>query len=120
MRNLHLLDAYRVTVPSLVEAFGGSGDHTCGAFVIPSCIDRGALRVIASTWEDWEHVSCSRKNRCPNWIEMSQVHRTFFADEEACMQLHVPVKEHINCHPYTLHIWRPTKLELPRPPAIQV
>jgi hypothetical protein len=33
------------------------------------------------------------------------------------MQLHVPVSDHINRHPYTLHLWRPHALEIPRPPA---
>jgi hypothetical protein len=32
------------------------------------------------------------------------------------MQVHVPASEHINIHPYTLHLWRPLLLEIPRPP----
>ena len=33
------------------------------------------------------------------------------------MQLHLPVKEHINYHPYCLHIWRPLlQVKIPRPP----
>jgi hypothetical protein len=36
------------------------------------------------------------------------------------MQLHVAVKEHINCHPYCLHIWRPHDQVIPLPPSIMV
>ncbi len=121
MRNLYLLDRYRLTGRDLPKHWRGfSGDETCGAFVIPSPIDRGALRVIASSDCGWEHVSVSRANRCPNWTEMSHVKALFFAEDETVMQLHVPASDHVNDHPYCLHLWRPTTQEIPRPPAWMV
>lgn len=78
------------------------------------------LRVIASSGEGWDHVSVSLPGRCPNWPEMEYVKRLFFKDSEAAMQLHVPPDDHINCHPNCLHLWRPLKGEIPRPPAILV
>ena len=36
------------------------------------------------------------------------------------MQLHVPVAEHLNAHPYCLHIWRPHDQVIPKPPAVFV
>jgi hypothetical protein len=120
MRNLRLLDAYRVTAGDLVRYWGWAGDETCGAFAVPSPIDKVLLAVIASSGEGWDHVSVSRANRCPNWPEMEHVKRLFFKDDEAAMQLHVPVKEHINCHPYCLHIWRPHGVEIPLPPPVLV
>lgn len=63
----------------------------------------------------WEHVSVSRKNRCPNWAEMSFIKEMFFRDDETAMQLHVPRSDHVNDHPYCLHLWRPTSQEIPRP-----
>lgn len=68
----------------------------------------------------WDHVSVSTKHRCPNWDEMCFIKEIFFDDEEAVMQFHPPKSEYINCHPYTLHMWRPTQEEIPKPPSILV
>jgi hypothetical protein len=107
MRNLHLLDSYRMTGPDIISLFGTIGDHTCGAFVVPSPVDKRPLKVIASSAYGWDHVSVSRVNRCPNWPEMDYVKRLFFEKHEVAMQLHVAEKDHINCHPFCLHLWRP-------------
>lgn len=121
MRNLHLLDAYRLTGRDLPPHFRGySGDHTCGAFLIPSPIDKALIKIMASSDGGWEHVSASRQNRCPNWTEMSHVKSLFFGKNETVMQLHVPASDHVNDHPYCLHLWRPTTQEIPRPPAWMV
>lgn len=120
MRNLRLLDAYRDVSPSVIALYGDAGDETCGAFLVPSPIDGGAIRIVASSGEGWDHVSASRHNRCPNWPEMEHVKRLFFRDNETAMQLHVPPSEHINCHPYCLHMWRPHAVEIPKPPSIMV
>jgi hypothetical protein len=120
MRNLHLLDIYRDTSKAVRAMYGSIGDHTCGAFLVPSPIDTAPMRVIASADMEWDHVSVSRTNRCPNWIEMEHVKRMFFADDETAMQLHVPVKDHINVHPHCLHLWRPQAAAIPMPPSITV
>jgi hypothetical protein len=121
MRNLKLLDAYRLTDRDLPKHFRGfDGDETCGAFVVPSPIDKGPIRVIASSDFGWEHVSVSRRNRTPNWTEMSHIKGLFYKDDETVMELHVPKSDHINEHPYCLHLWRPTHQEIPRPPAFMV
>ncbi len=91
-----------------------------GAFVIPGPCGRD-LRVIASSGDEslgilWEHVSVSLPNRCPNWPEMDFIKRLFWDDEEAVMQLHPPRSRWINNHPYCLHMWRPTKEQIPLPP----
>lgn len=121
MKILYLLDAYRITDPKALELYGGwSGDATTGAFLIPSTIDRQPIIVIATSGEGWDHVSVSRRNRCPNWQEMEQIATLFFKEDEVAMQLHVPAAEHINNHPYCLHWWRPLRRDIPRPPAIFV
>lgn len=120
MRNLDLLNAYRRTGPEIYRMWGFVGDETCGAFEVPSCTDRAPLMVIASGGEGWDHVSVSRKNRCPNWPEMELVKRLFFRDAETAMQLHVPPSDHINNHPHCLRLWRPQDAEIPRPPSIMV
>jgi hypothetical protein len=47
---------------------------------------------------------------------MEYVKRAFFKDDETAMQLHVPPTQHINNHPYVLHLWRPVKVAIPMPP----
>ena len=116
MKDLHELDAYRRKGPRVMQAFGSVGDGTCGVFDLFCPRTTARLMCIASTGEGWDHVSVSLPNRCPNWIEMDHVKRAFFEDDETAMQLHVPVADHINVHPYTLHLWRPHAAEIPLPP----
>jgi hypothetical protein len=121
MRNLHLLDMYRLRGSRLPARFRAyEGDDTCGAFVVKSPIDKADLVVMASSDFGWEHVSVSRRNRCPNWAEMSYVKGLFFKNDETVMQLHVPSSDHINDHPNCLHLWRCLDREIPRPPAWMV
>lgn len=120
MRNLHLLDACRRTDRFVRARFGGIGDHETGVFEVPSPIDHQPMLVIASAGAGWDHVSVSRRNRCPNWIEMSTIKALFFRDDETVMQLHVPTTEHVNDHPNCLHLWRPQKADIPRPPGWMV
>ena len=92
------------------------GDRYNGCFVIPS---RRTV-IVVSNGEGWEHVSISMGDRCPTWGEMEEYKRKLWAPEDTVMQLHVPVSEHISCHPYCLHLWRPTDREIPRPPSVFV
>jgi hypothetical protein len=70
--------------------------------------------------EGWEHVSISTRHRTPNWGEMCFVKGLFWTDEECVIQYHPPASEHINHHPYCLHLWRPTELKIPMPPSLFV
>jgi hypothetical protein len=119
MRNLNLLDLYRDR-DAAHRVYGHPGDHGCGVFNVPSSIDKGLLTVVASDGGEWDHVSVSRANRCPNWPEMEHIKRLFFKDDEVAMQLHVPPADHLNMHPYCLHLWRPQNAPIPRPPGWMV
>lgn len=121
MRNLYdpEVNRYRCRGADVIAFFGSTGDEETGFFMIPSKIDRQPLTVIASRGDGWDHVSVSRRTRVPNWDEMSQIHALFFPGEEA-MQLHVPASDHINVHPYCLHLWRPIHEAVPRPPSWMV
>ena len=88
-----------------------------GAFVVPSPIDKQEMVVIASNGLDWDHVSVSRKSRCPNWIEMSYIKDLFFKEDETVLQYHPAKSDYVNIHPYCLHMWRPHKLDIPKPPT---
>jgi hypothetical protein len=115
VRNLNELNRFRCTWPEIIAHYGNAGDDTCGVFQLKS--GRGEeIRVIASSGEGWDHVSVSLEKRCPTWEEMEQVKRMFFKDDETAMQLHVPPSAHISHHPYCLHIWRPSREEIPMPP----
>ena len=121
MRNLYDLDRHRLLGPGILAQFGSEGDDTCGAFEVPSVIDRRPLHVIASAGLGWDHVSVSRQNRCPNWTEMEQIKRLFFKDDETAVQFLVPPSQHVNRHEYCLHLWRPNDgREIPMPPAVMV
>lgn len=120
MRDLILLNAFRLRGERVREFYGWDGDETCGAFCVPSPIDHAPMTVIASAEGGWDHVSVSRKNRCPNWQEMEHIATLFFRDDETAMQLHVPASDHVNAHPYCLHWWRPLDQPIPRPPSVFV
>ena len=78
------------------------------------------VRTIAGEGMGWEHVSVSRTDRCPTWEEMCFVKNLFWNDEDCVVQLHPPKSEYVNCHPYTLHLWRPIGQTIPMPPSIMV
>ena len=120
MRNLCELDRFRRRDGEVIKMWGWVGDETCGAFLIPSPVDRKPLTVIASSGEGWDHVSVSRPTRCPNWPEMTYIAKTFFNEGECAMQLHVPSSDHVNNHPYCLHWWRPLDAGIPLPPSLLV
>lgn len=97
---------------------GGQESDDGGAFEIP--FNGHIFRVIASDGLGWEHISVSLNNRCPNWKEMCFIKDLFWEDNEVVMQLHVAKKDHINLHPYCLHLWRPLNAEIPLPSSFMV
>lgn len=123
MRNLRTLDQYRDTHSQFVKMVG-IGDGGKGRFFIPFKPTGMTLQAIASDGDPpevmWEHVSVSLPSRCPLWPEMCYIKELFFEPHETVMQLHVPPEDHINFHPYCLHLWRPIGIEIPRPPSILV
>jgi len=114
MRDLLQLDKYR----TIGQPIGSDDAQFSGAFRV---VYKGnVLRVIASNDDGWDHVSVSRTTSCPNWEEMEFIKRLFFEENETCWQYHVPVADHINVHPYVLHIWRKHGFEMPLPPRYMV
>lgn len=96
------------------------GDEGNGCFFVKCPSTNADLKVIASSGGDWDHVSVSARNRCPNWTEMDYIKRLFFKPDECAVQYHVPISDHINCHPYCLHLWRWQKGEFSMPPKEMV
>lgn len=65
----------------------------------------------------WEHVSVSTDDMIPSWEIMSIVKAIFWEAEDCVMQLHPPQSVYVNCHPRTLHLWRPVGKKIPLPPT---
>jgi hypothetical protein len=94
-------------------------DRYNAVMVIPYGTEQ--LRVIAAAGGGWDHVSVSLEHRCPLWEEMKHVHKLLFRDDEVAMQLHLPETDHINIHPFVLHMWRPRHThKIPLPPKAYV
>lgn len=97
-----------------------------GAFYLK--IGRVDIIIIASDGSDevpWEHVSLrarypSGKERTPSWSEMCFVKDLFWDEEECVIQYHPPRSEYVNNHPFVLHLWKPTRAQIPLPPSIAV
>jgi len=76
------------------------------------------LRVIASIGGGWDHASVSLADRTPVWEELEFVKRLLFKPDEVAIQFHVPADDHINVHPYTLHLWRSHRQRIRLPPKV--
>jgi len=132
MIDLRELDQFRVPLPDVFKMVPDYDRSRNGAFVIyrqqvvgvrysvrspiVPTTTAAALRIIAANGGGWDHVSVSLVDRCPTWDEMEHVKRLFFKPDETAMQLHVPPSDHINRHPYVLHLWRPHRCAIPMPP----
>jgi len=67
----------------------------------------------------WEHLSISVAGQLctPTWEEMTWAASLFWDDEEVLVQYRPAKSEYVNCHPGTLHWFRPCNGKLPMPPA---
>lgn len=105
---------------------GTSIDGNNGAFDIASPEPGWRLAFVTSDGESWEHVSIHAynvirtKQRTPTWKEMSYIKRLCWDGDDVVMQLHPRESEYVNCHPYVLHLWRPTAAAIPTPPSMLV
>lgn len=68
------------------------------------------LRVIVSdaVMDDgnmWRHVSMSHKNKLPSYKEMCLVKKIFIGDDRKAIQVFPAKSEHVNIHPYCLHLY---------------
>lgn len=99
------VEQYRKKHPVLGSSPVGKG---YGYFEIP--YESATLHVIAvgskDCLVDWDHVSVSLSDRCPDWFEMSYVKDLFFDPEETVIQFHPPKSKHINISDTCLHLWR--------------
>lgn len=118
MRIKEECERYRVTS----GLYGSQPKYPRGFFLIP--YRSYELKVLAydGIQDGWEHVSVSLPNRCPNWQEMSHIKDLFWEEEDCVVQFHVPKSQHVNNHPYCLHLWKKkdTVFELPNPLTVGI
>lgn len=120
MRNLNELNEHR-RMDAELQVFGVVGDQRFGVFVLKSPVDeRYDPRVLATTGAGWDHISVSTRDRCPSWEEMEHVRKLFAGHSEVWLQFGLPPEQHVNCHPYCLHWWRPLHRVIRLPPASMV
>jgi hypothetical protein len=53
----------------------------------------------------WIHISLSRRNRMPSYEDLYLIRKLFVSKEDCAYQVFPPEGEHINIHPYCLHLW---------------
>ncbi len=73
---------------------------------------------VAADGADWEHVSVSLPldKRTPTWDEMCDVKAFFWDNTDTVLQYHPAEKDYVNNHSKVLHLWRPLKQDIPKPP----
>lgn len=90
-----------------------------GMFEVKLRLNQRVL-IVASDGMGWEHVSVSRRDRCPTWDEMCQVKSLFWDASDCVVQFHPPQSEYVNNHPNCLHLWRQAGGDFQLPPSILV
>ncbi len=77
-----------------------------GWFMIPSNKDGRMIAVQAdATHNEWEHISCSMRNRCPTWEEMCYLKNLFWDESQIAVQFHPAKEDYVNVAKFCLHIW---------------
>jgi hypothetical protein len=105
--------------------YGSRPGELHGMFVIKDSKDENAdAVVILSSGHDrkygWEHVSVSLADRVPTWALMCSIKEMFWDDDECVVQYHPPKRYYVNHHPHCLHLWKPTRKNMPMPPTILI
>ena len=78
------------------------------------------LNFIFSYQMGWEHLSVSMPSKTPTWEQMCMMKDIFWNKNECCIEYHPKEEDYVNNHPHCLHIWKPTEVEIPKPPSILV
>jgi hypothetical protein len=68
------------------------------------------LRVIASIMEydddkEWLHLSMSHRRRMPTYDDLAYLKKHWAGDDRKCIMVFPPKSEHVNIHPYCLHLF---------------
>jgi len=61
--------------------------------------------LIEADGHPWLHVSLSRRSRLPSYADLTDTKRAFVGADRKAIQVFPAEAEHVNCHPYCLHLW---------------
>jgi hypothetical protein len=91
-----------------------------GQFTVP--IRGEVYLVMISDGLGWRHLSISnvQKKLLPDWHAMARARDLFFADDSWVVQFHPPKEDHIDDHPYCLHLWESLHEPMPHPSFVLV
>lgn len=53
----------------------------------------------------WRHVSVSRENRLPTWVDLREVKDIFIGPKHCAIHMIPPDEFYVNYHPFTLHLF---------------
>lgn len=72
--------------------------------------ENGELSAIVTTSVErdknvWLHVSVAHPSRLPTYVELQEVKDVFIGQNKKAIQVFPPRNEHVNLHPYCLHLW---------------
>lgn len=103
-------DGVRLRTPCLiaVPGFGWKGIEA-PAPVMKMFVHMNGLRVIIGDerinkiW--WRHVSVSRSDKIPSYEDLKKVKDQFIGEHRPAYQIMPKTADHINMHPYCLHLW---------------
>jgi len=92
--------------------FTGPFDFRSMGVIAPVWISEDRELRVFATVEDkpdghaWLHVSFSRVDRTPSYEETCRVRHAFFPADAVVVQVFPPIREHVNIHENTLHLWQ--------------
>ena len=104
------MDPYALDILPRVLPVGWEGP-TCSAALGTWYRNRAQGLVVIGTAEveadgkRWLHVSVSRRSRMPTYEDLALVKRLFIGPARKAIQVFPPEAEHVNVHPYALHLW---------------
>ena len=61
--------------------------------------------LIEADGHPWLHVSVSHAQRLPTYAELADTKRAFVGPERKAIQVFPAETEHVNVHPFCLHLW---------------
>lgn len=91
------------------EQFGPDGwrlrhKHEDGSVIVSTANHEGA---------EWTHASMAYRDRVPTYDELVRLKRAVWGSGGWAMQVFPPEREHVNIHPYALHLWGPANGQRP-------
>lgn len=83
------------------EPFGPDG------WRLQSAVDAGSVIVTVAEHDgvEWIHASIAWARHMPSYDDLVLLHSAVWARRGYAYQVFVPEPEHVNIHPYALHLW---------------